>query len=96
MVSERLGPLSSCSSSLCRRAVFVWMLLSSCSLRCLISDSSSPKSTEPEEGMVVASWVVSLDTAHRYNGGQEHSLLLQKTWRGLSGNSQQPWLSSVV
>lgn len=70
MVSERLGPRSSCSSSLWRSAVLVWMLLSSCSLRCLISDSSSPKSTGSEEGMVGGLWVFSLDSAGRYNDGK--------------------------
>lgn len=71
MVSERLGPLSNCSSSLCRSAVLVWMLLSSCSLRCLISNSSSPRSTVPEEGAETGSWVASLDSAQRRNEGRE-------------------------
>lgn len=48
MVSERWAPLSSCSSSFSRRAVLVWMLFSSCSLRCRISESSSLRSHEPE------------------------------------------------
>lgn len=47
IVSDRLAPRRSCSSSFSRSAVFVWMLLSSCSLRCLISNSSSPRSNEP-------------------------------------------------
>lgn len=70
MVSERLGPLSSCSSSLCRRAVLVWMLLSSCSLRCLISSSSSLRSTELEDGTGTGPWVASLDSAERNDEGE--------------------------
>lgn len=72
MVSERLGPLSSCSSSLCRSAVLVWMLLSSCSLRCLISDSSSLRSSEPEGGTETGSWVTPLDSAERGNEREKH------------------------
>ncbi len=82
MVSERLGPLSSCSSSLCRSAVLVWMLLSSCSLRCLISSSSSLRSTEPEEGTETGSWVAPLDSAERNSEGEGDIIsLLLMNWR---------------
>lgn len=66
MVSERWAPLSSCSSSLSRRAVLVWMLFSSCSLRCRISESSSPRSHEPEG---TGSWGAPLGPEQWTGGG---------------------------
>ncbi|TNN58661.1 hypothetical protein EYF80_031075 [Liparis tanakae] len=67
----RLGPRSSCSSSLCRSAVLVWMLRSSCSLRRRISSSSSLRSTAPWAGPgsgVGASRVASPPSAQKSSG----------------------------